>query len=267
MNERSLWSIALGSLGFYVRNIPMLAVLAALSFGAPLLFAAATLVSYRAGGSGVTLVVMVILTIVLTYCGFFYFSMAITLAVSLDASAHRAGPWQVIRRIRPRLAGRVLGTGLLFTLVTQGWTLPGEIVGLFHQEVGLILKLGGLVVSFFMLVKYFFSTVIVVLEGSAYRAALRRSATLVSGLRWRVFGGLLVMLLALGAISAAAGLIVHVALRALGLTEGVFEVPWGFAVGLFSFLSLSFVCQVLLYYDIRVRKLESFTPETLRQAV
>ncbi len=131
----------------------------------------------------------------------FVVTVALTGALSVTVSeltlGSRIGAGEVLRRIRPRLAG-LAGLSIVVTLLTA-LGLIGLIVGAVFVAVALVL-----------------STPAFVLEGGTIGTAMRRSWTLVRGAWWRTFGILLltgiivavlvsVLAVAIGAAFAAGG--------------------------------------------------------------
>lgn len=226
----------LASLGLVLSTIPLIVMLVG---------------SGIAGGGNEALGLMIVVVgFVLFLVSLFYFYAATTLAVSLRATGAKAGVWQILGRLRGDLIRQIIGTGFLSAFAIAGGLL--------------LLIIPGLV----LLVRFLFVQPVVVLERTAYRAALRRSRELTRGYGWRIFGALLIYELFIIIAASIAGFIVGVVLGLAGHSASEAEEAvrvTGDLISLF-FYPVGLIFPVLLYYDIRVRK-EALNLETIREVV
>ncbi len=175
-------------------------------------------------GGGVALLMIGALAV---FVAFFYFYAAATLLVSLQLEGQSTGLVQLLRRLPSRMVLDLLGTN----------ALAGVIV-----LVGCVLIVPG----FILLVRYIFSSQAVVAERLAYREAIRRSAELVKGSWWRVFGSLILLELCMYAVAVALGAAAALASpSAMVLVGGLaFDVMF----------PMFYIFLALLYHDLKVRQ-------------
>jgi hypothetical protein len=180
------------------------------------------------------------------YAAFIYFAASATMAVSLDTIGLKAGVIQILRRIGAKVGIQLLGTGIIQILVMFLGTILLIIPG--------IICFG----------RCLFSQSIVVLERTAYVGAIRRSMKLTKGFGWRIFLAIWIGIFG----SMAVGLLFAFAIYGILTVLGMQEI-WALMaaiLGMYLALPVFFVYQVVLYYDLRVRK-ESFNVEMIRKVV
>lgn len=155
-----------------------------------------------------------------------------------------------------------LGDAFSFALKRFGRLLFATILA------GLIIFVGSLCIfpGIFFFVSYIFVSQVVVAEGLRGEKALSRSWKLVSGHRWRVFGTVLLILLAMLVVSVLLGLALGAALplgnsvqTARGLEFQINEANVRIKVIVDQLVNILFstylaVCTTLLYLDMRIRK-------------
>jgi hypothetical protein len=190
----------------------------------------------------------------------------------------------VWRDARPRLVP-LLGLTLLLPLIVLGVTAVGVLPGLLIGSVAgaVLVFLGGLaalLVVIWLTVRFSLSYSVVMLEGQGVRASLRRSAKLVRGSWWRIFGILLLTAL----LTALIAMIVAIPFTMLALAadgeamDSVFsggapQYSWTFLIvsGIGAVITsaimypISAGVTVLLYVDQRIRR-EALDLELARAA-
>lgn len=193
---------------------------------------------------------LIVLAYIILYASIFYYYATTTLVVSHSLMGVKAGFFQTLRQLRGAMALHLLGTGILASLAVLG---------------GLILLI---IPGVILWINYLFAPPLVVLERIAYRRALRRSGELVKGYWWRVFWAFWVCYLFLVLFSVVVGLIIAVIIYMIfGETQMATIVMAGFFLVSFMFLfTMPYVFQVLLYYDIRIRK-EAMGLEMIQETV
>jgi hypothetical protein len=254
LHPMGLMELAVHCLRISLRNLPMLLALAAvllgpililMAIGGILLFSAA---SMEATALRDVLGLILIILSVLGYVTLFgYFYAAVTLAVSLDVIGLKAGPIQILRRLRGTVGIQILGTTFLQSLAVLGGLL--------------LLIIPGIV--FF--VRFAFAIPVVTLERVAYASAMHRSRELIKGQWWRLFGALLFFLMITYIGSFILGRIFSVPIAMLGVTwKEAYNI--GYSLASLVLMPVSFAYPVLLYYDLRIRK-EPINIEPIREAV
>ena len=220
------WELARRSVEIYFHSFLTLVGLAILVSLIPILLIAGGFAVLEAGseGAGVTLIIMGALAV---FVAFFYFYAAATLLVSLQLEGQSAGLVQLLRHLPSRMVLDLLGTNAL---------------------AGVIILAGCLLIvpGFILMVRYVFSSQAVVSERLAYREAIRRSAELVKGSWWRVFGSLVLLEVCMYAIAVILGAAAALAsASAMVLVGGLaFDVMF----------PVFYIFLVLLYHDLKVRQ-------------
>jgi Membrane domain of glycerophosphoryl diester phosphodiesterase len=138
-------------------------------------------------------------------------------------------------------------------------TLITLVLALLRLGITLIVGFFFLIIPFFyFLVRYAFITPVIVLEGTGVRKAFSRSAELVRGSWWRVFGILLLLVLIVAVIGFVLLFVLGAVLsRILVLNHSTGGIIWtqiiSAIVGIFI-QPIELATVVLLYYDLRIRK-------------
>ncbi|WP_156722428.1 glycerophosphoryl diester phosphodiesterase membrane domain-containing protein [Streptomyces apocyni] len=220
--------------------------------------------------------------------GSFVVTALLTMVMSravLGKSVTTAEAWRDARPQLPRLLGLTFLLPLLATAAVAVGALPGVLLGIMGSaEGGAFLAvfggLAGIVVAVWLLVRFSLSPPALMLEKQNVRKSLSRSAKLVRGSWWRVFG---IQLLALIIVNVVVGIIL-IPFSALAvvlsgdsvsgfLTSDLSNVGWAFLIitGIGSVIgsTLTFPITagvtVLLYIDQRIRR-EALDLELARAA-
>ena len=191
-------------------------------------------------------IILILISLVLGLIGYAYFYAATTLAVWLRLTGVKAKVFQIVRRLRGRVAWKTVTTGF---------------------RVGLTVMFGYLLLivpGFIWYSKYAMSVPVVVVEQVYGRDAMDRSASLAEGHRGRLVAALIFFLVLYEAIALSAGFGVAPLLIALGASQESARIVQAVA----SFLVLmivpaSMIFPVLMYFDLKVRK-EAFTLPAVR---
>ncbi|MDI3389442.1 hypothetical protein QIS99_25065 [Streptomyces sp. B-S-A8] len=193
--------------------------------------------------------------------------------------------WRDARPQLPRLLGLTFLLPLLAAALVTVGALPGILVTVAGASaagtaLALLGGLGGLVVAIWLMVRFSLSSPALMLEKQSVRKALGRSAKLVQGSWWRVFG---IQLLAAILVNIVVSIIlipftaVAVALSGDGvssfLSSGVGNVGWTFliitgigsVIGSMLAFPITAGVTVLLYIDLRIRR-EALDLELARAA-
>ncbi|MFM9367065.1 hypothetical protein [Streptomyces sp. Da 82-17] len=193
--------------------------------------------------------------------------------------------WRDARPQLPRLLGLTFLLPLLAAAIVTVGTLPGILVaiagaGRAGTSLALLGGLGGLIVTIWLMVRFSLSSPALMLEKQTVRKALGRSAKLVQGSWWRVFG---IQLLAAILVNIVVSVIlipftaVAVALSGDGvsgfLNSGAGNVGWTFliitgigsVIGSMLAFPITAGVSVLLYIDLRIRR-EALDLELARAA-
>ncbi|NBE50999.1 glycerophosphoryl diester phosphodiesterase membrane domain-containing protein [Streptomyces boluensis] len=196
-----------------------------------------------------------------------------------------AEAWRDAKPQLPRLLGLTFLLPLLAAALVAVGSLPGVLIAVAGASragtsLALLGGLGGLIVAIWLLVRFSLSSPALMLEKQTVRKALGRSAKLVQGSWWRVFG---IQLLAAILVNIIVSIILipftvlAVALSGDGvngfLNSGAGDVGWTFLVitGIGSVIGsmLAFPITagvtVLLYIDLRIRR-EALDIELARAA-
>ncbi|WP_299034437.1 glycerophosphoryl diester phosphodiesterase membrane domain-containing protein [uncultured Pseudokineococcus sp.] len=225
-----------------------------------------------AGTDPVTTVVSLVATTVLTGL------LVLSVSGSVIGRTVPAGElWQRVRGRVLALVGLALLTGLVYfavVLLGAGIGALGFFAGTGAGVGGLVLGLlAGVAVAVWLGTRWAFAAVALLLEGRGVFSALGRSAGLVRGTWWRVFG---VLLLTYVLVSIATAVLVVPA----GVVSGVIDVVVGSTAGsaLAAFVTLLFgtvasilvqpfasAVVALLYTDLRIRQ-EGLDVELARAA-
>ncbi len=182
--------------------------------------------------------------------------------------------WREARPQIPRLFGLLLLLGLITGGVILAGTLPGLLVMLSgnHNGGAALLALGILaafVVAGWLMIRFYLATPALMLERQSIRKALGRSAKLVRGSWWRVFG----IVLLTGLITNIVESVVTIPFALIGAlvsdesTSSLYgtgggDVGWAFLIirgigsliGTTLTLPISAGVTVLLYIDQRIRR-------------
>ena len=225
------------------------------------------------GSDPVTLLVSLVATVALTGI--------LVVSVSASVIGRRTGAGDLWRRVRGRLLALVGlsllisvvvpfvvflvlgGLGALLLLVGDGAGIAGIVLGL----------LAGVVVTVWLVTRWSLASVALLLEGLGVVGALRRSASLVKGTWWRVFG---VLLLTYVLAFVATLVLVGPAGLVAGIVQVAVPTSTGTAVATFITLVFSTLASVLvqpfvasvtalLYTDLRIRQ-EGLDVELARAA-
>ncbi|MGW0737757.1 glycerophosphoryl diester phosphodiesterase membrane domain-containing protein [Streptomyces sp. NPDC002851] len=230
--------------------------------------------------SGVILVISLLGTFVVTAL----LTMVTSRAV-LGKPVTSAEAWRDAKPQLPRLLGLTFLLPLLASLVVAIGILPGLLLALTAAtEAGVALAvlggLAGVVFAVWLLVRFSLSSPALMLEKQTVRKALSRSAKLVRGSWWRVFG---IQLLATIIVNVMVSLILipftYIAYAVSGegmsgfLTSGTGDVGWTFliitgigsVVGSMLAFPITAGVTVLLYIDLRIRR-EALDLELARAA-
>jgi len=221
----------------------------------------------------VTMLVSLVATVALTGI--------LVVSVSASVIGRRTGAADLWRRVRGRLLALVGlsllislvvplavflvlgGLGALLLLVGDGAGVAGIVLGL----------LAGAVVTVWLVTRWSLASVALLLEGLGVVAALRRSAALVKGTWWRVFG---ILLLTYVLAFVASMVLVGPATLVAGVVDLALQSSTGTAVSTFVILLFSTLASVLvqpfvasvtalLYTDLRIRQ-EGLDVELARAA-
>ncbi|MHC0433456.1 DUF7544 domain-containing protein [Streptomyces sp. O3] len=239
------------------------------------------------GALGVSLLDSTVVLLI-SLLGSFVVTALLTMVTSravLGRSVTTAEAWRDARPQLPRLLGLTFLLPLLATAVVAVGALPGVLVAVGGpMEAGVLLAvfggLAGLVAAVWLLVGFSLSPPALMLEKQSVGKALSRSAKLVRGSWWRVFG---IQLLALIIVNVVVGIILipftTLAVLLSGDSVGGFlasdlsGVGWTFLIitGIGSVIgsTLTFPITagvtVLLYIDLRIRR-EALDLELARAA-
>lgn len=183
-----------------------------------------------------------LLGLLLYYVGIFVVSGALTVVLSDICLGNRP----TVRRSYARiLSGNrwwdLISTGLLYTLA---------------MGLGLLLILPGL----WLMVRGYFTSIIVALEGRRNRDAIRRSFALTKGQAWRIMGLLLPLQLLMIVVTIFLVIIVS-ELQAMAASVVTILVSFVLVATLTPAIALM---MVLLYYDQRVRR-EAYDAQALAE--
>ncbi|MDQ8705837.1 hypothetical protein RCO28_25555 [Streptomyces sp. LHD-70] len=196
-----------------------------------------------------------------------------------------AEAWRDARPQLPRLLGLTFLLPLLAAALVTVGALPGMLVAIAGASaagtsLAFLGGLGGLIVAIWLMVRFSLSSPALMLEKQTVRKALGRSAKLVQGSWWRVFG---IQLLAAILVNIVVSIIlipftaVAVALSGDGvsgfLNSGVGNVGWTFliitgigsVIGSMLAFPITAGVTVLLYIDLRIRR-EALDLELARAA-
>lgn len=193
--------------------------------------------------------------------------------------------WRDSRGLLPRLLGLTLLVGLIVTAAVTVGVLPGILLsatGSLPAGIGLFFLggLAGTVVAVWLWVRYCLSAPALMLERQGVIAAMRRSARLVRGSWWRIFGIQLltfVLVMMVGMIIQLPASLLAPVLGGNGLDSfvsgGPVEMSWTYlaVVGIGAVLAstitlpLSAGVTALLYMDQRIRR-EALDLELARAA-
>ncbi|MDI3421673.1 hypothetical protein [Streptomyces luteolus] len=196
-----------------------------------------------------------------------------------------AEAWRDARPQLPRLFGLTFLLPLLAAALVTVGALPGILVAIAGASaagtsLAFLGGLGGLIVAIWLMVRFSLSSPALMLEKQTVRKALGRSAKLVQGSWWRVFG---IQLLAAILVNIVVSIIlipftaVAVALSGDGfsgfLSSGVGNVGWTFliitgigsVIGSMLAFPITAGVTVLLYIDLRIRR-EALDLELARAA-
>ncbi|MFC7310479.1 glycerophosphoryl diester phosphodiesterase membrane domain-containing protein [Streptomyces monticola] len=230
--------------------------------------------------SGVILLVSLLGTFVVTAL----LTMVTSRAV-LGKPVTSAEAWRDARPQVPRLLGLTFLLPLLAAAIVAVGMLPGVLIAVAGaSEAGVALAalggLAGIVVAIWLMVRFSLSSPALMLEKQTVRKAMGRSAKLVQGSWWRVFG---IQLLAAILVNVVVSIIVipftvlAVALSGDGmsgfLTSGASNVGWTFlivsgigsVIGSMLAFPITAGVTVLLYIDLRIRR-EALDLELARAA-
>lgn len=225
------------------------------------------------GSDPVTMLVSLVATVALTGI--------LVVSVSASVIGRRTGAGDFWRRVRGRLLALVGlsllislvvplavflvlgGLGALLLLVGDGAGVAGIVLGL----------LAGAVVTVWLVTRWSLASVALLLEGLGVVGALRRSAALVKGTWWRVFG---ILLLTYVLAFVASMVLVGPATLVAGVVDLALQSSTGTAVSTFVILLFSTLASVLvqpfvasvtalLYTDLRIRQ-EGLDVELARAA-
>ena len=238
--------IALTTFRVYFRTLPIMIGIGVLPLG--IVFAAILVVSILPSASGFVeenISVIFIGYIIIQYVVILYYYAAATLVLSLHLTGHKAGLFQVLKRISVTLVFQILGTGILIMLVILG---------------GLILLI---IPGIIFMIWFIFAAPIVVLERVSYARAMRRSRELVKNHWWRIFISVLFVVVLIQIVINGTPFILSYPLTAVGLNEYSFGISF---ILMLIFYPLQVIFPVLLYYDIRIRK-EALNITTLRETL
>jgi hypothetical protein len=221
---------------------------------------------------------------------------AVTYAVA-DLYLQRSPSIQVAYRQAARRAGAVIGLcfllGTMAAVLYFGAAMIGALggavlVGLGGAVVGsalgrvlgpivivtmvILAVLGGLALVAWVLMRFAVSMQILLLEGRGVFDSLNRSGSLTAGNRWRIFLGVAIMVLIVGALGAALTMpfVVMTMIDALKshIVPTWLQVATAIAGGLNGVITgpLLAITMALIYYDLRIRK-EGFDIEAALMAV
>ncbi|OKK07533.1 hypothetical protein AMK26_00025 [Streptomyces sp. CB03234] len=213
-------------------------------------------------------------TMALTLIGTFITTALLTIVISRAVLGRPVTLSDAWREARPRLP-QLLGLTLLLPLLSVAIMTVGLLPGLLLDGTAagvLLTVLGGLtaaVVVTWLLVRFSLSSSALMLERQGVAASLRRSAKLVQGAWWRIFGILMLTMLLLTLITMIIGLpFAFVALAVDGdglgglITGTTTEFGWPFLIitGVGAVIAASITypissgVSVLLYIDQRIRR-------------
>ncbi|MGW1767072.1 DUF7544 domain-containing protein [Streptomyces sp. NPDC002073] len=224
------------------------------------------------GASAVAQVITLIGTIIATATLTMVFSRAV-----LGQSSAIGPVWREARPQLLKLTGLTLLVGLMGVAIIAVGILPGVLAG--SWPLGVLGGLAGVLVTVWLWIRFALASPALMLEKQGVFKALGRSAKLVRGSWWRVFG---ITLLTQILTSIVAGIIIlpfTFAAMALtgdgmnGILEGTAEFGWGFliisAIGAVIALTITMPINagvtVLLYIDQRIRR-EALDLELARAA-
>ncbi|MDN3297510.1 hypothetical protein QWM81_26440 [Streptomyces ficellus] len=224
-------------------------------------------------------------TMGLTLIGTFITTALLTMVISrsvLGRPVTLADAWREARPRLPHLLGLVLLLPLMSAAIMAVGLLPGLLLD--DSPVGVLLAVvGGIaaaVVIVWLLVRFSLSYSALMLERQGVLAALRRSAKLVQGAWWRIFGILtltMLLMLLISMIIAIPFSIVALAVDGQGLggllagTPPEFGWPFLIITGIGAVIAASITypissgVSVLLYIDQRIRR-EALDLELARAA-
>ncbi|KNB49293.1 glycerophosphoryl diester phosphodiesterase membrane domain-containing protein [Streptomyces caatingaensis] len=226
------------------------------------------------GTMGVTMVIGLIGSIIA--------ATMLTVVVSravLGQSVTAGEAWQSSRPQLARMAGLLLLIPLLMVAFLAVCTAPGLLLYAAGADaVGAALALfgalGGMVGTMWLWIRYCLAAPVLVLEKQGVIASMRRSAKLVRGAWWRIFGVQILALLLLFAVAMIVEIPVGIVqLIAAGDLESATTFSWtsavitGVGAVISSTLTLPFTAGVtaLIYMDQRIRR-ESLDVELIRAA-
>lgn len=230
--------------------------------------------------SGVVLLVSLLGTFVVTAM----LTMVTSRAV-LGKPVTTAEAWRDARPQLPRLLGLTFLLPLLAAALVTVGALPGVLIAVAGSSragmsLGFLGGLAGLIVAIWLMVRFSLSSPALMLEKQTVRKALGRSAKLVQGSWWRVFG---IQLLAAILVNIVVSIILipftalAVALSGDGvsgfLNSGAGNVGWTFliitgigsVIGSMLAFPITAGVTVLLYIDLRIRR-EALDLELARAA-
>ncbi|GAA2964461.1 DUF7544 domain-containing protein [Streptomyces enissocaesilis] len=220
---------------------------------------------------------------VITLIATLFTTALLTMVVSRSVLGRPVTLSDAWREAKPRLP-QLLGLTLLLTAMAVGIMAVGIVPGvLLGSEAGIVLSLlGGLaafVVTLWLMIRFSLASPALMLERQSIMKSLSRSAKLVSGAWWRIFGillltGLLTFIVSM-IIAVPFGLIAYAADDGLGglLTGQAPEFGWPFLIitGIGAVIAASITypisagVSVLLYVDQRIRR-EALDLELARAA-
>jgi len=191
-------------------------------------------------------IILILISIVLGLIGYAYFYAATVLAVWLRLTGVKAKVFQIVRRLRGRVAWRTITTGL-----RVGFTIMFGF---------LLLIVPGLI----WYSKYAMAVPVVVVEQVYGRDAMDRSSGLAAGHRGRLVGAVIFFLVLYEVISLSANFGIAPLLIALGAPSESAKIVQGIgSLLVLIILPASMIFPVLMYFDLRVRK-EAFTLPAVR---
>lgn len=132
-------------------------------------------------------IVLALVTVVVTVLARVFLTGFLTSAVGKAVVGKPAGFREVFADVRPRLL-RLLGLTMVIVLVAMVWAVLVVLVALNSRGGGVVLMLLSIPLVIYVLIKISLATPALVLEHGKVFGSLGRSAQLVRGSWWRVFG-------------------------------------------------------------------------------